>query len=506
MRDWWPLPTRARSALVAGLACAFVFTLGGLSARHFVEVRTMEQSRFLTTQALTQFSFTHFEGTRYDGPNRPDFPVANTSLDGTTFEVVLDSGQAAIRSHNLATYYPGQPPLPPLPPNIVDPHRTATFGKGAVAGADNNLEDRTFEVEGLSMRLPAELVNPPGRSGYFFFSGLTTPLAVPEQPEYVNATVYVFVEPYYTERALGGVDGALWIGIPLSVLLVAAAAWTVAGRALRPVGAIRAEMAEISEHALQRRVPVPAARDEIADLAATTNATLDRLQQAMRQQQRFVADASHELRSPLAGLRTWLDIARSHPDQADWPSITDRALGDIDRLQALVADLLLLAEQDGKHQAPSGFVDLAALAEEQSAERRYLAVGADARDIRCHAETEAVVQGDPAQLERVLRNLLDNAVRHAESTVSVSVTVEAATVVLEVGDDGPGIPPADRERVFDRFTRLDDARARDAGGTGLGLAIARTITRRHGGTLRLADSPVGARFVATFLRADVPGS
>ncbi|SEP50298.1 sensor histidine kinase [Amycolatopsis saalfeldensis] len=498
MRDWWPLPTRARSALVAGLACAFAFTLGGLWARHFVEVRTMEQSRFLTTQALTGFLFTRFEGTRYDGPNPPDSPVAHTSLDGATFEVVLGSGQVAVRSQNLATYYPGQAPLPPAAPNQHVPDRTVTFGRGAVAGVDNNLEDRTFEVEGLSVRLPVELVTPPGRSGHFFFSGLPTPLAVPEHPEYVNATVYVFVEPYYTERALGGVDVALWIGIPLSVLFVAAAAWTIAGRALRPVGAIRAEMAEIGEHALQRRVPVPAARDEIADLATTTNTTLDRLQLAMRQQQQFVADASHELRSPLAGLRTWLDIARSHPDQADWPSITGRALGDIDRLQSLVADLLLLAEQDGEHRRPTGFVDLAALAEEQSAERRYL--GGDV-EIQCQADPDSLVQGHSEQLERVLRNLLDNAVRHAESTVSVTVSIDAATVVLEVRDDGPGIPATDRERVFDRFTRLDDARARDAGGTGLGLAIARTITRRHGGTLRVADSPVSARFVATFPRA-----
>ncbi|MDT8916151.1 HAMP domain-containing sensor histidine kinase [Amycolatopsis sp. PS_44_ISF1] len=502
MRDRWPLPTRARSALVAGLACAFVFTFGGLAARHFVEVRTMEQSRFLTTQALIQFFFTRFEGTRYDGPNAPDAPVAQTSLDGRTFEVVLDSGRVAIRSHDLATYYPGRPPLPPVPAGARVPSRTVSFGPGVVSGPSNSLEDRTFEVQGMSIRLPVEVVNPPGRSGYFFFTGLRTPLAVPQQPEYVNATVYLFVEPYYTERALGGVDGALWIGIPLSVLFVAAAAWVVAGRALRPVAAIRAEMAEIGEHALQRRVPVPAARDEIAELAATTNATLDRLQSAMRQQQRFVADASHELRSPLAALRTGLDSARSHPDQADWPSVTGRALADVGRLQALVTDLLLLAEQEGKPQVPLGLVDLTALAEEQTAERRYLV---EDREIRCQAEAEALVRGDPAPLERVLRNLLDNAVRHAGSTVVVSVTSTAETVVLEVADDGPGVAAADRERVFDRFTRLDDARARDAGGTGLGLAIARMITRRHGGTLRVADSAVGARFVATFPRAEDPG-
>ena len=495
MRKWWPLPTRARSALTAAVACALVFTAGGLAARHFVHVRMPEQARFLTSQALDGFSNARFNGARFHGP----FPL-RTTLDGYTFEVVLDTGQVVVRSAELATHYPTRAPLPPAPPDGLGPSTrftTQTFGPGAVPGVDNKLANRTFQVQAVVVHLPVEMVTPLGRSGHMFFSGLPNPLDVPDRPTYVRATVYLFVDPYGAERAVGGVDTALGIGIPLAVLFVAVMAWFVAGRALRPVAAIRAEMATISEHALQRRVPVPAAQDEIADLATTTNATLDRLHHAMRQHQQFVADASHELRSPLANLRTWFDVAHAHPERTDWLAVTDRAGQDIDRMDTLITDLLLLAQYDAHQQPhPDRLVDIAALAEEQVAERRYLV---DSLYIDAHTRGPAFVRGHPAHLERVLRNLLDNAVRHAESAVVVTVTSDdPALVVLEVRDDGPGIDPADRERVFDRFTRLDDARTRDTGGTGLGLAIARTIVHRHHGTLHIADAARGARFVTTF--------
>ncbi|ONI80019.1 hypothetical protein ALI144C_23485 [Actinosynnema sp. ALI-1.44] len=493
------MATRARSAITAAVACALVFTAGGFAARHFVQVRMTEQARFLTTVALSGFSQTRFNGGHFEGPYR-----GSTSVDGHTFEIVLDSGEVVIRSANLATYYPTRAPLPPAPPDGLGPSTrfaTQTFGPGAVPGPDNNLANRTFQVQAEVVDLPVEVVRPLGRAGHFFFSGLPDPLVVPDHPTYVRATVWLFVDPYSTERAVGGVDGALAVGLPLSVLFVALVAWLVAGRALRPVAAIRAEMATISEHALQRRVPVPVARDEIADLAATTNATLDRLQRAMHQQQQFVADASHELRSPLANLRTWLDVARAHPEHTDWLAVTERAGQDIDRMQALITDLLLLAQHDAQQRPlPDRLVDIAALAEEQVAERRYVVDG-----LTIHADTpaEVLVPGHAEHLERVLRNLLDNAVRHAESSVWVTVTSDAPDrVILEVRDDGPGISPADRDRVFDRFTRLDDARTRDTGGTGLGLAIASVIVHRHGGTLTVADGPGGARFVVTLPRAN----
>ncbi|MER7795247.1 HAMP domain-containing sensor histidine kinase [Streptomyces sp. NPDC097640] len=275
------------------------------------------------------------------------------------------------------------------------------------------------------------------------------------------------------------------------VLFVAALTWLLVGRALRPVAAIREEFTEITERDLHRRVPVPKARDEIFRLARTMNATLDRLHRAMTRQRQFVADASHELRSPIAAVRAQLELALARPSRTDWPTVVHKALQDTDRLQSVASDLLLLARLDAQEAPPRSPVDLGALAaEEVRRHRRHpgtvVAAGEDG-----HAGPPAVVHGSRVQLSRLLTNLVDNARRHARTTVSVSVAVRDGMVELSVDDDGPGIAEADRERVFERFTRLDDARARQDGGTGLGLAIAQDIAHAHGGTLTIGTSPRG---------------
>ncbi|MEU5274486.1 sensor histidine kinase [Streptomyces hygroscopicus] len=271
------------------------------------------------------------------------------------------------------------------------------------------------------------------------------------------------------------------------VLFVAALTWLLVGRALRPVSAIRQEFTEITERDLHRRVPVPAARDEIFRLAQTMNSTLDRLQQAMNRQRQFIADASHELRSPIAALRAQLELTLARPSRTDWPAAVHKALGDTDRLQAVASDLLLLARLDAQETHRRTAVDLSALAAEES--HRHpgtITVSGDSGDGEA-----PVVSGSRVQLLRLLTNLADNARRHARTKVSITVGVSDGTVEVAVDDDGPGIPEADRERVFERFTRLDDARARQDGGTGLGLAIARDIARTHGGTLNVDTSPWG---------------
>ncbi|MGW3568360.1 sensor histidine kinase [Streptomyces sp. NPDC000941] len=293
------------------------------------------------------------------------------------------------------------------------------------------------------------------------------------------------------------------------VLFVAALTWLLVGRALRPVAAIREEFTEITERALHRRVPVPKARDEVSRLARTMNATLDRLHQAMTRQRQFVADASHELRSPIAAVRAQLELALARPSRTDWPTAVHKALQDTERLQAVASDLLLLARLDAQEAPPPAPVDLAALAAEEV--RRHpgtvleyadaSAGGATAGDASdgdaqsaataAATATALVVHGSRVQLSRLLTNLTDNARRHARTTVSVGVAVRDGMVELSVDDDGPGIPESDRERVFERFTRLDDARARQDGGTGLGLAIAKDIAHAHGGTLTLHTSPRG---------------
>ncbi|MEV7833983.1 ATP-binding protein [Streptomyces subrutilus] len=285
----------------------------------------------------------------------------------------------------------------------------------------------------------------------------------------------------YTQRLI---LAAMAPGIPLLVLLVAAVTWHSTGRALRPVEAIRAEVAEITERDLGRRVPVPASRDEVARLSLTMNATLDRLEESMDRQRRFVADASHELRNPIAALRAHVEVAIAHPRLLDGPELLD----DVVRVQQLADDLLLLARLDAGQRPDRTLLDLADTVRGTVARRPSGRV-----PVTVEACGPAVVRGNRGQLARVLDNLLDNAQRHARTGITVSVAAKPDGVVLEVRDDGAGVPEADRERIFTRFTRLDASRSRDAGGTGLGLAIAQDVAAAHGGTLSAGAGP-GGRF------------
>jgi signal transduction histidine kinase len=251
---------------------------------------------------------------------------------------------------------------------------------------------------------------------------------------------------------------------------------------LKPVSAIRAKMADITAHDLHQRVPEPVSHDEIAALARTVNATLDRLQTAVEQHKRFVADAAHELRSPLAVLRTRLELT-AHRTEA--PVLAAQALTDVDRIQTLTTDLLLLARLDAGEPPRDQEVDLGQVAAEEAARTRPRPDVTVALDIA----TDVLVRGSADQLRRLVANLVDNAVRHAATAVTVRVTADDSRAVLEVTDDGPGIPREHREIVFDRFTRLDEARDRDRGGSGLGLAIARDIAVAHHGTLSVATTP-----------------
>ncbi|MFJ7770602.1 sensor histidine kinase [Streptomyces sp. NPDC097107] len=284
----------------------------------------------------------------------------------------------------------------------------------------------------------------------------------------------------------GAVNTALTvmlIGFPLLLAVVGWVTWLVTGRALRPVAGIRREMTAITaSEDLARRVPVPDTHDEVARLASTTNRTLAALESSVERQRRFVADASHELRSPIASLRTQLEVAAAHPELLD----LDGAVEDTVRLQRLAADLLLLARLDAGERPADARVDLAALAREEAGGRSGVSVRAE-DDVA----GEVTVAGSRGQLGRVLANLLDNAQRHARSAVEVSVRRDGGTAVVAVADDGEGVPAADRERIFERFVRLDAARSRDDGGAGLGLAIARDVAVRHGGTLTVHEAPAG---------------
>ena len=284
----------------------------------------------------------------------------------------------------------------------------------------------------------------------------------------------------------------LLFGVPMLVVFVGVATWFVVGRAFAPVDRITREVDEISGTDLDRRVSAPPSDDEIGRLARTMNRMLERLDAAARRQREFVSDASHELRSPTASLRQHAEIALTYPERADAASLAGTVQAESIRLQRIIDALLLLARIDERSQAvqrrPVDLDDLVLV------EARRLRTATDLA-VETSAVTAARVRGDEGLLAQVVRNLADNAARHAVSRIALSLGEDESGVFLTVDDDGVGIPADERDRVFDRFVRLDEARARDDGGSGLGLAIVRELTRLHDGTVRVTESALGgARF------------
>lgn len=294
-------------------------------------------------------------------------------------------------------------------------------------------------------------------------------------------------------ETLTTVAALLAVAVPLVVLLVASTTWLVTGRALRPVTRIRQEVDGITAERLHQRLAVPDSADEIAALASTMNGMLDRLDAAATAQRRFVSDASHELRSPLATIRQHAELAQAHPGVTSIGELADVVSEEGIRLQGIVESLLLLARLDegvAPHDEPVDLDDLA-LGEV----RRLRAAGLEVDGSGIAA---ARVSGDPRLLGQLLRNLADNAARHARGRIAIGVSPTDQHVFVTIEDDGSGVPAEERERIFERFVRLDDARSRDAGGSGLGLAIVQGIAAAEGGTVRVDDSRWGgARFVVT---------
>jgi signal transduction histidine kinase len=279
----------------------------------------------------------------------------------------------------------------------------------------------------------------------------------------------------------------LLVGYPTLLVLLGLVAWRVIGAALRPVEALRAAAEGISGSGRDDRLPVPPSDDELRALATTLNSMLDRLGSARAREREFVADAAHELRSPLASMRMQVDVARRRSGHRSGPD--DDTLADLDldlaRMSGLVEDLLVMArlDADGRPAAPGSVRVGDALV--RAAARWSSALRVDVDHV-----PDAAVAVPAGELDRVLDNLLGNAARYA-ATVRLSTQRYAGRVVIRVDDDGPGVAASDRERAFERFTRLDAARDRDSGGAGLGLAIVRATVRARGGDVRLDESPLG---------------
>jgi signal transduction histidine kinase len=312
------------------------------------------------------------------------------------------------------------------------------------------------------------------------------------------AVVYAAASLDDVDDTVSTVNGILAVGVPLLLAAVGFTSWLVTGRALRPVDSIRTEVAEITSQDLARRVPEPAANDEIGRLARTMNSMLDRLQAGSDRQRRFVADASHELQSPLASARAQLEVGVASGDDTDWPATVVDVLKEHDRMERLVQDLLFVASTDEGAEPPSRQrIDLDDLVLEEAGSVR--AKGKVELDLS--RVSGGQVMGDRHQLGRVVRNLLDNAERHARTRVAVELAADGDIVQLVVTDDGDGIPPEDRARVFERFTRLDKGRSRLDGGTGLGLAIAKAVVEAHGGTIAVLEGD-GGRFAVRLPRPE----
>jgi len=330
--------------------------------------------------------------------------------------------------------------------------------------------------------------------------GIPSRLWVVAVPAAGGQTVLAAVDFDQVDRSAATLTRALQVGTPLLLLLLAVVTWLVVGSALRPITALRRGAQAVTGTARPHPLPVPEARDEVHSLAVTLNDMLARLDAARQRQRSLVSDTAHELRSPIASIRAQLEVALDHPGAQNWPSTASDVLADTMRLARLAEDLLVLArldERDGQErdgQEVAGVpVDLAKLAPEEAARAATARV-----PVTADADGPCVVTGDPDGLRRLLVNLVENAVRYAKSRVEVAVVEDNGDARLTVTDDGAGIEPQDRERVFDRFVRLDDARSRDeddGGGAGLGLAIVRATAQAHGGRVTLEDACPGVRAV-----------
>jgi signal transduction histidine kinase len=456
------LSLRARLTLLSAAGLAVGLALGGLlivNVLHYVLIRSVDSSTHQTAKDVAALVTS----------DKLPRPIA---VAGTPIVQVIDE-QQKVRSNSVNADWL-HPMLTPAQVKVALSGRVVTIPGYDAGSFDGNLR-------------------------------VVARMAVARDPDNDSdggpRIILVAASTHAVDESIETVTRALLIAYPLLVALLSALAWLVVGWTLRPVEALRRSAEGISAgRGAVGPLPVPDGDDEVHRLAVTLNGMLDRLEAGRTRQRAFVADAAHELRSPITSLRTQLEVA-AHLDE---PVVTTDLLDDIGRLERLVADLLLLARADEGDPKLRNVetIDLGELVDEAVADFHGARVTVTAGE---PADPVWTI-GEPVALRRVLDNLITNAVRHATSAVIVTVEplVDADSVRLTVVDDGPGIPAEDRERVFDRFTRLDNARNRDQGGAGLGLAIVRELLRVHGGTITLGDADPGLRVDVDLPAATAP--
>lgn len=441
MRRGW-VTVRARTTLLASAVCGVALVLGSV-----ILITTLQSQLTKSGDALAQSRVTDLLAAAESG----ELPRGLDNIDDEGVAQVLDADGAVLAaSANVA----GRPAI-------------------ARVEATPELQVQTIDApdDDETERYRVWVDQGPSPSG--------------------EVTVVVGTSLESVAETTGTLERALLLGVPALLLLLAVAIWVFVGRALAGVDRITTAVDGIDETELHRRVPVPPAEDEVGRLAGTMNRMLARLEVSSLRHRRFVADASHDLQSPLATQRAQLEIARAHPEQLDVATLTDDLLAGTTEMEQLVRDLLYLALQDDRAEGREPrLLDLDDIVLEEAARARAAAAGVAVSTTDVSA---APVVADAGQLRRLVRNVLDNAVRHAASEVRLRLSTDGAEVVLDVIDDGPGVAEADRGHIFDRFYRSDTARAR-GGGSGLGLAIALGIARRHDGDLLLVASPSVSHF------------
>jgi signal transduction histidine kinase len=496
---WRPESVRARTTVGATLVVAVALVTAGLLIVALLRDNLTSRAELTAEINARSIAGQLASGTAPASIELPD--------DDEVVQVVDASGNVVAASEGLAgkpavaDFAPDPDPVPvEEEPTTEDDPDTDDDDDDDDSGDDDDTEtpasdgEATAEGRGLvGSEIAHRTMSLPGEEPSYQFAAMTA-----TAPDGQVFAVYSGASLETQEEAVASVEATMMWALPPLLAVVALVTWLVVRRALRPVAAIQKELMEITGGDLSRRVPVPASRDEIHGLARTTNLTLAALDAAVSQQRRFVADASHELRSPLAILRTQLEIAQEHPELLD----LEATLGDVKRLQDLATDLLLLARLDAGERPPHVEVPLTEVVREEVARR----AATDRVPVRLEVEEDLTVWGVRGHLARAVGNLLANAQRHAESAVSVRLAVEDEQWVrLDVADDGNGVPKGQRRRIFDRFVRLDESRSRDEGGAGLGLAIVQDVVREHRGMIQVLDAPEGgALFRMSLRRSDYP--
>lgn len=494
------LGLRARLTIAVTTVFAIALVVSTVVVVRAVEARLVEDTRASAEAVLVSYLDSLHGGVATVGVVDPDETTRFFYLDDNGQELSTEeyfetmSTGFSFESVAVSDDFPDGVPLGELPEGtVIEAGAISIAGQGESLPVDVEIDPDTGELILPDGELIPIVLGPTPEGAPRSIDLGDNVVAVAQTLRFPDGTTLDVGVSSPLQPVTGSLDTirrVLWVAVPVLVLATAIISWLATSRALRPVLAVSDHARAITAENIGDRVPTPDARDEIHELAATVNAMLERLQRSQVQQRRLVADASHELRSPVAASRAQLEVARARPDAADWAATADVVLAEQERLSRLIDDLLALSRLDEAKVEVAGDVDLDEIVLEEAARHPGIASATIEAPVR--------IAGDATLLVRAVRNLIDNAVRHADERVSVVLGRDGAVSTIRVDDDGPGIDDADRDVVFGRFTRLDEARTRDDGGSGLGLAIAREVARAHGGDVTVGDSVLGgASFTLT---------